>query len=246
MAQNVSTNVSLIFIYDHPMLGRYLNLKVRGRQDSMISVKIREHAPLSKLMAAYGAFIGIPKQEIRFRSQGQALIPDNTPADTKITEGDTIDTYLPLTGGGSKSLKYPKKRSYQPITKPKHDCSDLIRLFTYIKDISSDTPIQPTIANSPVDSAVPEKTNPKDDRSTHIKINVLGLDNAIIETYRQQTGGGNEQNEEIASALTKKMTHLNIFAPSTNHSCCHKYQKEDSPRNLSRHAHAPKTTGPMV
>ena len=58
----------------------HINLKVVGKDGSVVQFKIRRHTPISKLMKAYCERQGLSMRQIRFRFDGQPINETDTPA----------------------------------------------------------------------------------------------------------------------------------------------------------------------
>lgn len=77
-----------------------ITIKIMGFDNAINEFKLKETTQLHKLMTIYSELVGIPKEQIRFRFDGQAINDHDTPISLGLEEGDTIDTYLTQIGGG--------------------------------------------------------------------------------------------------------------------------------------------------
>ncbi|KAM9589330.1 small ubiquitin-related modifier 2-like [Trichechus inunguis] len=73
----------------------HINLKVAGQDGSVVQFKIKRQTPLSKLKKAYCERQGLSVRQIRFRFDGQPIIP----AQLEMEDEDTIDVFQQQTEG---------------------------------------------------------------------------------------------------------------------------------------------------
>uniref|UniRef100_A0A8C3RHJ8 Small ubiquitin-related modifier n=1 Tax=Cyanoderma ruficeps TaxID=181631 RepID=A0A8C3RHJ8_9PASS len=78
----------------------HIDLKVAGQDGSMVEFRIKRHAPLGKLMKAYGCQQGLSMRHIAFLFDGQPIKENDTPAQLETEHEDTIEVYKQQTGGG--------------------------------------------------------------------------------------------------------------------------------------------------
>ncbi|XP_064234073.1 small ubiquitin-related modifier 2-like [Aotus nancymaae] len=76
-----------------------INLKVAGRDGSVVQFKIQRHTPLSKLMKAYCERQGLPMRLIKFLVDRQPISKTDTPASLEMAAEDTIDVFQQQAGG---------------------------------------------------------------------------------------------------------------------------------------------------
>ncbi|XP_033631879.1 small ubiquitin-related modifier 2-like [Asterias rubens] len=74
-------------------------VKVKGQDNSIIQFKIKKGTPFRKLMTAYCEKQGVQLDSMRFRFDGNAIGQDDTPNSIDIENDDTIEAYMPQTGG---------------------------------------------------------------------------------------------------------------------------------------------------
>ncbi|XP_038056448.1 small ubiquitin-related modifier 2-A-like [Patiria miniata] len=74
-------------------------VKVRGQDNSIIQFKIKKGTPFRKLMCAYCEKQGVQLDIMRFRFDGVAIGHNDTPRSIDIEDDDTIEAYMPQTGG---------------------------------------------------------------------------------------------------------------------------------------------------
>ncbi|CAI9158953.1 unnamed protein product [Rangifer tarandus platyrhynchus] len=68
----------------------HINLKVEGRDGSVVQFKIKRPWPLSKLMKAYCEQQGLSMKQIRFQFDRQSINEIDTTAQLELEDEDTI------------------------------------------------------------------------------------------------------------------------------------------------------------
>jgi len=74
-------------------------VKVKGQDNSIIQFKIKKGTPFRKLMTAYCEKQGVQLDSMRFKFDGVPIGLNDTPTSLEIEDDDTIEAYLPQTGG---------------------------------------------------------------------------------------------------------------------------------------------------
>ncbi|ODV97997.1 hypothetical protein PACTADRAFT_63680 [Pachysolen tannophilus NRRL Y-2460] len=78
----------------------HINLKVSDGS-SEIFFKIKRSTPLKRLMEAFCKRQGKSAESLRFLVDGQRVLPDNTPDDLDLEDGDVIEAHREQIGGGN-------------------------------------------------------------------------------------------------------------------------------------------------
>ncbi|KAI9020732.1 ubiquitin-related domain-containing protein [Phycomyces nitens] len=77
----------------------HINLKVVGSDKSEVFFKIKRATPLKKLMDAYLDRQGKAPGSVRFLYDGNRVLPENTPEQLDMDDGDCIDVWVEQLGG---------------------------------------------------------------------------------------------------------------------------------------------------
>ncbi|KAI7653999.1 hypothetical protein KC319_g10373 [Hortaea werneckii] len=76
-----------------------LTLKFRDMNDYSIDFKLKPSTKLVKAMNAFSARLQKDTKELRFLSEGRRVLPDQTPSDLDLEDGDEIDVHMEQIGG---------------------------------------------------------------------------------------------------------------------------------------------------
>merc|ERR1711871_1169439 len=82
--------------------GEHLNIKVKQDENEIV-FKIKNSTPLKKLMNAFCSRQAVEISQMVFLYDGQRVLPEETPAQLGMEDGDLIDAMLHQTG-----VKAPK------------------------------------------------------------------------------------------------------------------------------------------
>lgn len=66
-----------------------IQIRIMGFDNAINQFRLKKSTPLRKLMIVYSELIDIPKENIRFRIDGQATSDTDTPTSLGIEDGDT-------------------------------------------------------------------------------------------------------------------------------------------------------------
>ncbi|KAF7732846.1 dolichyl-phosphate-mannose-protein mannosyltransferase pmt3 [Apophysomyces ossiformis] len=77
----------------------HINLKVVGNDNNEVFFKIKRSTQLKKLMDAYCDRQGKSPNSVRFLYDGHRVLPQNTPQDLEMEDGDSIDVMVEQIGG---------------------------------------------------------------------------------------------------------------------------------------------------
>lgn len=92
----------------------YIKLNVMGTDNATNQLGLKKSTPLQKLKSLYSTIVGVPKNVLRFRYDGQALNDYDTPTSMQMLDGDTIETYLTQIGGGPEN-QIPSSSNITPL-----------------------------------------------------------------------------------------------------------------------------------
>ncbi|KAI7237242.1 hypothetical protein KC330_g3276 [Hortaea werneckii] len=76
-----------------------LTLKFRDVGGFSIDFKLKPVTKLGKAMTAFSARLEKDPKELRFLSEGRRVLPDQTPLDLELEDGDEIDVHMEQIGG---------------------------------------------------------------------------------------------------------------------------------------------------
>ncbi|KAI6879179.1 hypothetical protein KC318_g18158 [Hortaea werneckii] len=76
-----------------------LTLKFRDMNGFSIDFKLKPITKLGKAMTAFSARLQKDTKELRFLSEGRRVLPDQTPSDLELEDGDEIDVHMEQIGG---------------------------------------------------------------------------------------------------------------------------------------------------
>jgi len=79
--------------------GEHLNIKVKDQNGNEVFFRMRQGAPLKKLMSTYCQRQGVAESQMVFLYDGTRITPDMTPASLDMEEGDEVDAMIHQTGG---------------------------------------------------------------------------------------------------------------------------------------------------
>lgn len=101
-----------------------------GQDNGIIQFKIKKHTPLRKLMIAYCERSFLAKEAVRFRFDGAPVNELDTPETLEMEEGDTIEVYLPQTGGAVTPIsRFPHFYSFSRLLSNPHATARSYRIF---------------------------------------------------------------------------------------------------------------------
>lgn len=78
---------------------KQLNVKVKDSDGNEVQFKIKRNTPLSKLMNAYAARLGVGVDTYKFMFDGHRLQKDDTPDSLDMEDMDCIDAFVDQVGG---------------------------------------------------------------------------------------------------------------------------------------------------
>ncbi|KAI7490132.1 hypothetical protein KC351_g776 [Hortaea werneckii] len=76
-----------------------LTLKFRDMNGFSIDFKLKPVTKLGKAMTAFSARMEKDPKELRFLSEGRRVLPEQTPLDLDLEDGDEIDVHMEQIGG---------------------------------------------------------------------------------------------------------------------------------------------------
>ncbi|KAI6888356.1 hypothetical protein KC360_g959 [Hortaea werneckii] len=76
-----------------------LTLKFRDMNGFSIDFKLKPVTKLGKAMTAFSARMEKDPKELRFLSEGRRVLPEQTPSDLDLEDGDGIDVHMEQIGG---------------------------------------------------------------------------------------------------------------------------------------------------
>ncbi|ORZ00434.1 ubiquitin-related domain-containing protein [Syncephalastrum racemosum] len=82
-----------------PTATEHINIKVVGSDQNEVFFKIKRTTPLRKLMDAYCERQGKAAGSVRFLYDGNRVMPQNTPQELDMDDGDSIDVMVEQIGG---------------------------------------------------------------------------------------------------------------------------------------------------
>ncbi|KAI8048056.1 ubiquitin-related domain-containing protein [Gilbertella persicaria] len=82
-----------------PAAVEHINLKVVGSDSNEVFFKIKRTTQLRKLMDAYCERQGKQPGSVRFLYDGTRVLPQDTPNDLDMEDGDSIDVMVEQIGG---------------------------------------------------------------------------------------------------------------------------------------------------
>ncbi|NXU99016.1 SUMO3 protein, partial [Cettia cetti] len=78
----------------------HMDLRVAGRDGSVVQFRIKRHTPLGRLLKADCCRRGLSMRHIMFLFDGQPVKENHTPAQLEMEHEDRIEVYEQQTGGG--------------------------------------------------------------------------------------------------------------------------------------------------
>ncbi|KAK7088004.1 uncharacterized protein [Littorina saxatilis] len=102
---------------DNNSASQHINLKVKGRDDSVVHFKIKKKTPFRKLLVAYCNREDIPREAVRFCFEGNPIKDEDTPAVLELEDGDSIDVRQQHTGLTRRKTECPV--CHDDFTNPK-------------------------------------------------------------------------------------------------------------------------------
>lgn len=89
----------------------HINLKVSDGT-AEIFFKIKKRAHMSRLMKAFCERQGKEMSSLRFLIDGTRILPENTPAELELEDGDTIEAHNEQLGGSLILIDFNEKSSF--------------------------------------------------------------------------------------------------------------------------------------
>ena len=74
--------------------GEHLNIKVKDQNGNEVFFRMRQGAPLKKLMTTYCERQGVSESQMVFLYDGTRLTPEMTPASLEMEEVDQVDAVI--------------------------------------------------------------------------------------------------------------------------------------------------------
>lgn len=77
-----------------------ITIHVKAQDNAQTSFKVKMATPMKKLMDSYVQRMGVSRNDVRFTYDGSRVMDTDTPKTLDMDDGDLIDVFIEMKGGG--------------------------------------------------------------------------------------------------------------------------------------------------